>query len=295
MDVNDFPLWTALITPMQESGEVDFISLEKLVKVQEKAKNGILILGSTGESLNLNDGEKKDILEFVIGLKPKVPLMCGVGGINLEHTKNWVKYLEAFDLDAYLLVTPLYAKPGPKGQSHWFKTLMDISSKPCLLYNVPSRTGVSLSLETVKELKDHPQYWGLKEASGSADEFERFVHAGGPGKKNFCGDDALFPEFAKLGSCGLISVASNVWPSETHEYVNLCLKGQFEDHDLWAQASKVLFLASNPVPAKALAHHQGFIKGPHVRAPLSHTDLEDIEPILMADEKVEEWGKKFNT
>ena len=156
--INNYKLWTALITPLNEDGSVNYDELTLLLKQQEEARNGILILGSTGEALNLSLDEKKKIIEHTLKLELEVPIMCGVGGINIDTTNDWVDHLNSKNIDCYLLVTPLYAKPGEEGQTHWFKTLLDKATKPCMLYNIPGRTGISLNVNTVKTLATHKNF-----------------------------------------------------------------------------------------------------------------------------------------
>lgn len=282
-----FPLFTALITPMLEDGSIDFPSLLNLLKEQEKAKNGVLILGSTGEALNLNLEDKKAILDFTIKQNLNVPLMAGIGGINLEETLEWVDYLETLPLDCYLMVTPLYAKPGPKGQTHWFKTLLDRVSRPSILYNVPSRTGVSLSFQAVKELSSHHNFFGIKEASGKVEDFKKYRSAA-PNAKMYSGDDGMLPDFAPHGAFGLISVASNVWPEKTHEITIKCIEGKTINAELWKKVCDCLFLVSNPVPAKILLHKLKRIKTPILRPPLSHLEDFDREKLVRANEEINE-------
>ncbi|MBT3584832.1 MAG: 4-hydroxy-tetrahydrodipicolinate synthase [Halobacteriovoraceae bacterium] len=293
MNLNEYPLWTALVTPMNDASEVDYPALEKLAKLQADAKNGLLILGSTGESLNLDLDEKKKIIEFIISLKLAAPIMVGVGGANLRNTSAWVDYLEDLKIDAYLMVTPLYAKPEPKGQYLWFKTLMDRVKRPVVLYNIPGRTGKALSLVALEQLKLHPNFWGIKEASGSPEEFSKFANTA-PEAKIFSGDDALLPSFKPLGCIGLISVSSNVWPKATHEYVRQVLDGEFEDQEIWNECAGSLFCVSNPIPAKRLLKEKGLIDSAECRLPLSQSDLEDPAQILEANKKIEQWYNKFN-
>jgi 4-hydroxy-tetrahydrodipicolinate synthase len=286
-DLLKFPLFTALITPLLEDGSVDYSSLLSLLKEQEQAKNGILILGSTGEALNLNDKDKKAILDFTLKQNLNVPIMAGVGGINLEETLEWVDYLETLPIDCYLLVTPLYAKPGPKGQTHWFKTLLDRVSRPSILYNVPSRTGVSLSFQTVKDLSSHKNFFGIKEASGKVEDFKKYK-ASAPNAKIYSGDDGMLPDFAPHGAFGLISVASNVWPEQTHKITQACIEGKSVKADLWKKICDCLFLVSNPVPAKILLYKLKRIKTPTLRPPLSHLEDFDHEKLMWANKEINE-------
>ena len=130
---------------MNADGSVDYASFKAILKEQEQAKNGITILGSTGEGLNLDDDEKKAILDFALGLKLQVPLMASVGGVNLHSQTAWIEHLNTLDIDCLPLGrAPLYAKPGIHGQYGWFKALMDTAQKPCMLYNIPGRTAKKL-------------------------------------------------------------------------------------------------------------------------------------------------------
>lgn len=287
-DIDKYQVWTAIVTPMNEDGSIDYDSFEGLLKKQSDAGNAITILGSTGEALNIDLIERKEVLDFAIGLNLQVPLMVGVGGININEQTKWVEYLNNIDVDTYLLVVPLYAKPGAHGQYGWFERLMDIAKRPCMLYNVPGRTAKNLEIETVKMLNDHPNFWAIKEASGSEKDFAAYK-AAAPNAKMMSGDDLLLPEFARLGAEGVVSVASNVWPEATKEYAAQCISGTFKDKKIWAESIEALFGSSNPIPAKALLKEQGKIKSSTLRLPLSIEDMGDTEVVKNADKKINEW------
>tara|TARA_R110000868_G_scaffold154736_1_gene380895 strand:- start:8284 stop:9159 length:876 start_codon:yes stop_codon:yes gene_type:complete len=291
MNLNDYPLWTAVITPMKEDGSVDFESYGLLLKEQEAAGNGVLTLGSTGEALNIDESERREVLSFTLKQKLKVPVMVGVGGVNLRETLEWVNFLNTQPIQAILLVTPLYAKPGDEGQYEWFKTLLDATKFPAMLYNVPSRTGKPMSVKATARLKDHKNLWAIKEASGSVEEFKKYREAA-PNARIYSGDDAMTPKFCPLGGKGLVSVAANVWPAQTHEYVKQCLAGTLKDEQLWADCSNSLFAASNPIPAKVLLKHLGRIASHTLRAPLTHKELPDCSAQIDADQKINQWFKK---
>jgi 4-hydroxy-tetrahydrodipicolinate synthase len=292
MNVKDYPLWTALITPLNNNQTVDFDSLTSLIKEQESSGNGLLILGSTGEALNLTKEECKAVLEHSIKVATTSPIMVGVGGSQYEETSEWVKYLETLDVHAYLMVTPLYAKPGDEGQYAWFKGLMDQSTRPIMLYNVPSRTGMSLSFEACKRLNDHPMLWAIKEASGKVEDFVKYKEST-PNAMIYSGDDALTPLFAKNGASGLVSVSANVWPAATNKYVELCLSNKLEEVALWEECSNSLFIASNPTPAKHLLHKLQRIKTPEMKLPLTKNDLKDGSILLESNERINNWLKNL--
>lgn len=295
-EINKYPLWTAIVTPMNEDGSVDFQSFEKNLREQEKAAVAVVILGSTGEALNLTRSECKQVLEFGLSLKLKVPVMTGIGGFGQKETLEYVEYLNSLDgLDAYLVVTPIYAKPGNEGQYQWFKKILDTAQRPCMLYNVPGRAGVKMSFEAVSRLDGHPKFWAVKEASGSVADFKNYKEKA-PRARFYSGDDGMVFDFAPFGVVGLVSVASNPWPSETKAYVERAVAGKLtpSEVELWKKASDSLFIAANPVPVKNLMHALLKIKTPTLKAPLSHLDLKDQTPLIAANENVTHWFKKLN-
>jgi 4-hydroxy-tetrahydrodipicolinate synthase len=291
MNVTNYTLWTAIVTPLDQASHVDYRALSSIVRDQEEAGNGLLVLGSTAEALNLPLSEKKKIVDHVISMNPKIPIMVGVGGHQLEETLEWISFLETKMINAYLMVTPIYAKPGPVGQYNWFKTLMDAVTKPVMLYNVPGRSAVAMSTEAVAKLSGHKNFWSIKEASGSVEKFKEYLKAAN-GKAVYCGDDALMPDFALAGASGLVSVASNAWPKETNLYVQKCLNKTFDDKQLWTDAANSLFVASNPVPVKRLMFENGKIQTALMVAPLSHEDMQDATPVLKANEQVRNWFQR---
>lgn len=289
INLNNYRLWTALITPMNTDGSIHFGDLGNLVRVQERAGNGILLLGSTGEGLALRAHEKKNIVEYVMELDPDVPVMAGVGGFDLEAQKEWIGFCSDAGIDAFLLVTPLYAKPGPVGQTDWFLSLLDEAGAPCMVYNIPSRTGTVLPESTLLAISKHPKFWSVKEASGSVKDFKAYRKAC-PNVPIFSGDDALMPDFAKEGCSGLVSVASNVWPEPVHLYTEMCLAGHTETlGSVWSDAIKALFSAPNPVPAKALLSAKKMIENPTLRPPLTEKELDTADALLRADHEIQQW------
>ena len=182
MNINN-NLYTAIITPMLNNGEIDYISFEKILKFQAESNSGILILGSTGEALALSFEEQCEVIKFTCSLNLNTPIMVGVGGYQLNNQINWINFCNQQNIDSLLLVTPLYAKPGTLGQTHWFETLLDTAQKPCVLYNVPSRTGINLCYKTLETLKNHKNLWAIKEASGDFKRFQKYI-AIAPNLKN---------------------------------------------------------------------------------------------------------------
>lgn len=288
-NLNDYSLWTALVTPFDQHGDVDYNTLTKLVSDQEVAHNGILLLGSTGEGLALTLKEQKAIVEHVCQLKPTVPLMVAVGGSNLKQQIEWVNYCNTLPIHSFLLGSPLYAKPGAIGQTHWFESLLNASAHPCMLYNVPGRSAVSIPVATIQNLQKNKNLWALKEASGSIAQFEAYRQAA-PNLAIFSGDDALMPYFAQAGAKGLVSVAANAWPEQTHEFVKRSLSGQHPNlFAQWSSAINSLFAVANPIPVKVLMHLQGRLSSPQLRPPLTHLELTQTDCITTANNTILSW------
>lgn len=288
-DLNEYPLCTALITPMTSNGQIDYPALSELVCQQQLAGNGILLLGSTGEGLALSSEEHRNIVEYVVSLSPKVPLMVAVGGFDLQHQVQWIEYCNQLPIDAFLLSSPIYARPGKYGQMMWYCELLRSAQKPCMIYNVPSRSGVNLEASTLSKLCDFTNFWAIKEASGDLERFHQYRMAC-PGVKLFSGDDALFPQHAADLAAGLVSVCSNAWPQATRRYVDFHLNNRNEPLETpWSKALERLGVAANPIPVKVLMHQMDVINTPILRSPLTHLELENEESLLDANDSIKSW------
>lgn len=298
-DLDACPLWTALVTPFLENDTVDFDSLKRIATAQAQAGNGLLLLGSTGEGLALTSEEQLSIVEFVCNLQLNTPLMVAVGGYNLPEQINWINRCNNLNIDSYLLGTPLYAKPGVVGQTYWFKALLDVAKFPCMLYNVPSRSGVEIPVATVQSLQDHPNCWAMKEASGDVNQFLNYrQHC--PNISLYSGEDAMLPYLVPAGAKGLVSVCANAWPEATNIYVDMCLDrpcvaSQAQDiFPLWNNAITALFSVANPIPVKVLMQHQQVISSALLRAPLTHLELTDNTELQVLDEQINQWLANVN-
>ena len=283
-DLDSFPLWTAVVTPFDGNGRVDLTSFEHLLKRQESAGNGVVLLGSTGEALAMDFEEQCSVVEFACSLKLGIPLLVGVGGFQLPKVLQWLDFCEGQNIHGHLMPTPLYAKPGPQGQRQWFEALLGRVKRPCMLYNVPSRTGQVLLPEAIIPLIDHPNFWALKEASGSVETFGQY-HLQLPGIAMLSGDDAMTYSFVSVGGQGLVSVAANIWPSQMRWFVDRCLAQDLprDQRNSIEQACEALFIASNPIPTKVLLHHKKEIATPTLRPPLTHQELAGLDALLEAD------------
>ncbi|WP_375315794.1 4-hydroxy-tetrahydrodipicolinate synthase [Wolbachia endosymbiont (group A) of Colletes cunicularius] len=287
-------LWTACVTPFNCNGDgIDYRSLQRLLTIQAEAENGVVLLGSTGEGLSLTDSEKRTLVEFLCKLKLNTKIIIGVPGVNLYQTLEWLDFCKGMPIHGYLMTTPIYAKPGIMGQTLWFEKLLEKAHVPAMLYNIPSRAGINLHPETVHNLSDHEKLWAIKDSSGTVGTLAQYKKVA-PNIEVFCGDDNMISDMAAYGAAGLVSVASNVWPRIAREYVKQCLSGKNFQADSWQQACKALFIASNPIPTKALLHDIGLIEHQTVRLPLSTEDLPSVEVLRQANEMVLEWEELAN-
>jgi len=287
--MQDQILWTALVTPFTTDNQIDYPALEKLLKRQEEVGNGVILFGSTGESLSISNEERQGILKHVLSMNLHIPIMVGVPSYNMVEALNWVNFCANFKVSSYLLTTPIYTKPGVKGQTEWFKKIMDEINAPAMLYNIPGRAAIRLHPEVLKNLQDHKNFWAIKDSSGTVDSVFEYNEAA-PKIKIFCGDDYMMPAMAIEGAVGLISVVSNVWPNATRLYVKKCLANQQLPTKVWWRACKALFTASNPIPTKAFLAHLGLIE-PVIRLPLSLDDLPSLEPIQKIHQEILDWER----
>ncbi|MGL9757382.1 MAG: 4-hydroxy-tetrahydrodipicolinate synthase [Wolbachia sp.] len=282
-------LWTACVTPFNCNGDsIDYQSLQCLLTIQAEARNGIVLLGSTGESLSLTDSEKRTLVKFVCKLKLNTKVIIGVPGVNLYQTLEWLDFCKDMPISGYLVTTPIYTKPGIMGQTLWFEKLLEKAHVPAMLYNIPSRAGINIHTETVRNLSSHEKFWAIKDSSGTVDTLIEYKKIA-PNIEVFCGDDNMIPDMAAEGASGLVSVAANVWPHVVNKYAEQCLSGINSQESVWQQVCKALFIASNPIPTKALLHDIGLIEHKTVRLPLSTEDLPSVETLRQANKMILEW------
>lgn len=264
----------ALITPFRKDCSVDFLSLDKLLKhVKENGADYLVVLGTTGESATLNKEEKNAILNFVIESNDKkLPVIAGFGGNSTNDVVNSIKHYNFSGIDAILSVTPYYNKPNQRGLYSHYKAIAEISPVPVILYNVPGRTSVNMTAETVLQLaNDFKNIIAVKEASGN---FEQIMTISKYRPFDFLvisGDDLITLPLISCGIDGVISVAANAFPSMFTNLVNFAIKGKFKE--AWDIQQKLieimnsLFVEGNPAGVKAALKIQGICQD-FVRLPL---------------------------
>lgn len=265
--------WVALITPMTDQGEVDYDDLRKLVDWHvESGTTGLVILGTTAETATLSDEEQMAVLEAVIEHNQgRLPIVVGNGSNSTQKTIDTTKKLDCLAIDGYLTVTPYYNKPTQKGMVAHFKAVAQATDKPIILYNVPGRTCVDLSNESVIELAKVDNIIAIKDATADLSRVSEIRQAC-PDLLQFSGDDGSSQQYLELGGDGVISVTANVEPELVAKMVAASLDNNFElalstDEKL-VPLHKELFIEPNPVPAKWALQQKAMIKSDAVRLPL---------------------------
>lgn len=265
--------WVALITPMNNDGEIEFDDLRKLVDWHiESGTNGLVILGTTAETATLSEDEQIAILEVVIDQNNgRLPIVVGNGSNCTRSTIEKTKRLDSLAIDGYLTVTPYYNKPTQKGMLAHFKAIAAQTDKPIILYNVPGRTGVDLDNEIVVELMAVENIIGIKDATADMSRV-KVMKKEDPHFLLFSGDDFTSLEYLKLGGNGVISVTANVEPQIMAQMVSKSIQGDFSQAEKLDQKVSMLhdalFVESNPVPTKWALQNKGLLKSDMVRLPL---------------------------
>ncbi len=263
----------ALVTPFHADGSVNFDKLRELVNWHiDNGTDAILTLGTTGESSTMTHEEDDDTLRCVIETAAgRVPVIAGTGSNSTETMLEKSLRAEKLGADGLLLITPYYNKANAEGMYRHFVTVADAVHIPCILYNVPGRTGCSISVENVERLSKHPNICGIKEASGDMSYAMKIAHCIGPDFALWSGNDDITIPLLSIGGSGVISVWANVMPREVHNMVMDYLEGRREQ--AMATAVKYLDLANglfmevNPIPVKTALNMMGKEVGPF-RLPL---------------------------
>ena len=275
---------TALITPMNETG-VDYPALGKLLEWQiEKGIDALVICGTTGEGSTLTDEEHRQVLQYSMEVVAgHVPMIAGTGSNDTAYAIDLTKYACSLGYDAMLVSTPYYNKTTQKGLVAMFTAIADASTKPLILYNVPSRTGINIAPATYAALADHPMICAIKEAGGDISQIVETATLVGDRLDIYSGnDDQIVPVMA-CGGKGVISVLSNVMPQETAQLCRLALQGDMAGAMQWQKKllklTNLLFCEVNPIPVKAAMAAMGFCEN-RLRLPLVTMEQAHEEQLL---------------
>ena len=275
---------TAIVTPLTKDG-IDYGQFAKLIEWQiAEGIDAIVAVGTTGEGSTLTDAEHREAIRFCVEQAAgRVPVIAGTGSNDAAYAIELTKYACEVGADAVLLVTPYYNKATQKGLIRFFTAIADASTKPCILYNVPSRTGCNLLPATCAALAEHPNIVAIKEASGNISQIAQVAALCGEKLDIYSGNDDQIIPVLSLGGKGVISVLSNVLPKETSRMCHLFMEGNV------AEALKMqlqylplvdaLFCEVNPIPAKAAMSAMGFCEN-YLRLPLTPMEPQNEEKLL---------------
>lgn len=278
---------TALVTPMLADGSVNYDCLKELVNTQiDRGIDALVACGTTGEKSTLRYEEHLKVIEVTVkSAKGRVPVIAGTGSNDTVYSVELCRDAEALGADALLMVTPYYNKTSQKGLVEHYNYIADRVSKPIILYNVPSRTGVNIKPKTYEELSKHKRIVAVKEASGDISQIAEIKHLCQDDLWIYSGNDDQTIPVLSIGGVGVISVASNILPTAFHEICHNFFNGETEKSrqifDFYFGLLKALFLDVNPVPLKTAMNILGQNVGP-CRLPLYPMDNQNIEVLKNA-------------
>lgn len=267
----------AIVTPMNEKG-VDFDAFGELLEFHIANKtDAVVVCGTTGEASTMPDAEHLSCIEYAVKkVNHRIPVIAGTGSNDTPHAIYLSQSAESLGVDGLLLVTPYYNKASQKGLIKHFNAIAESVSIPCILYNVPGRTGVNIAPETVLELSKTPNIVGIKEASGNISLTAKIAAICPKDFAIYSGNDDMILPILSLGGKGVISVLANVLPKETHDMVALYLEGKTaESTELqlkYLDLVNSLFIEVNPIPVKTALNLMGMNAG-ILRMPLC--EMED--------------------
>lgn len=275
---------TAIVTPLTKDG-IDYEQFARLIEWQiAEGIDAIVAVGTTGEGSTLTDEEHKEAIEFCVKqVAGRVPVIAGTGSNDTAYAIELTKFACKAGADAMLLVTPYYNKATQNGMIAAFTAIADASDKPCILYNVPSRTGCNLTPASVAKLAEHPNIVAIKEASGNISQVAEIAALAGDKIDIYSGNDDQIVPIMSLGGIGVISVLSNIMPKATSEMCKMFLDGRVaEARRLQLELLPLvnaLFCEVNPIPAKAAVSAMGFGEN-YLRLPLTPMSA-DKQAILL--------------
>jgi 4-hydroxy-tetrahydrodipicolinate synthase len=270
----------ALVTPMFPNGDVDYVSLERLIDWHiEEGTDGIVSVGTTGESATLNLNEHIEVISHTCKyINKRVPVIAGTGANSTKEAVELTQESKLIGADYALIVTPYYNKPNQKGLISHYETIADAADINQILYNVPSRTACDMHPKTVDILSSHKNIVGIKEAVDDMARIKELVDISKNSEGNFyiySGDDPTFMESMNIGTHGVISVAANVIPKSISNICKLMKNDSFDEARLLninnSNLYKLLFTESNPIPVKWMLFRMGLIQN-SIRLPLIELD-----------------------
>ena len=295
-------VFPAMCTPFHQDGSIDFETLrEDAQRLESAGVDGLVPVGSTGESATLSHDEHIEVVEAVIDAVDDVPVIAGSGSNNTKEALELSRRSAEAGADALLLISPYYNKPEQQGFIDHYTTLADAVDLPQIVYNVPSRTGQNIEPDTAVELASHPNIRAYKAASGDMNQISEIIER--TRDEDFAvlsGDDGMTLPMLSVGGTGCISVSANIEPERTCAMVGAALSGDFEraraiHHEL-GPLFRAMFVETNPIPVKEAMRIRGY--GPaHLRSPLTrlsdeHLDhLRDVLATLETEDLEDEYAE----
>ncbi|MEW6031488.1 MAG: 4-hydroxy-tetrahydrodipicolinate synthase [Bacillota bacterium] len=278
---------TAMVTPFDARLSVDYGQAVRLARrLADSGSDAILVGGTTGESPTLTDNEKVRLLEAVLdAVGDRVAVLAGTGSNSTAASVAMTRKAEAVGAAGIMAVAPYYNKPPQAGIIEHFRAIAAKTRLPVMVYNIPGRTGVNMTPQTMAVLSEVENIVALKEASGSVDQAAEMVRAVGDRARVYSGDDSLTLPMMAVGAYGVVSVASHVAGPEIAEMIGAFVRGEtaraVELHQRLLPLFKGLFLTTNPIPVKAALRLQGLDAG-GVRLPLVEATAAEVEAVRRA-------------
>lgn len=277
--------FVALVTPFKKDGKVDEKKFKELIEFQiENGTDGLVPCGCTGEAATLSHDEQKHLIKLAVEIVNKrIPVVGGTGSNNTEEALDLTRYAKKAGADGALMITPYYNKPTPEGLYRHYSKVANEVDIPIILYNVPSRTGISITPATVARLSKISNIVAIKEASGSLDQVSQIL--------SLCdivvlsGDDSLTLPMMAIGAKGVVSVVANIIPGDVHRMVSSYLEGNIDEaketHYKILNLCKSMFIETNPIPVKTAMKLIGRLNGV-LRLPLCEMEKENEEKLKKA-------------
>jgi 4-hydroxy-tetrahydrodipicolinate synthase len=284
----------ALVTPFNKDGSVNFEKLGELLEFHIANKSGgIVILGTTGEASTLSFEEEAEIVKYSVKkVNHRVPLIVGSGSNETEKAVTMSEKYSKLGADYVLVITPYYNKTNESGLIKHFTAVADASHCPVIMYNVPGRTGMSMSIHAVEVLSKHPNIYGIKEASGNMSYSMKVSKLLSDDFIMLSGNDDIIVPMMSIGAKGVISVLTNCAPLQTAKICDLCLNNKYSEATELANKlldfTNGLFMEVNPIPVKEALNYMGFNVGGY-RAPLdemSEENKEKLHKIIDRDKEI---------
>ena len=275
---------TAMVTPFDENGEVDFLATRNLINhLIANGSDALVVAGTTGESPTLSEAEKVELFKFTVEVvNGRVPVIAGTGSNSTKESLELTMLAEDVGVDGIMLVAPYYNKPCQEGLYQHFKTIAAATSLPIMLYNIPGRSVVNISVETIIRLSEIPNIVAIKEASGNLDAMAEIIERTPTDFSLYSGDDGLTIPVLAIGGTGVVSVSAHVIGNEMQAMIRNFKIGNIQeaaaDHRKLLPIMKELFAAPNPSPVKAALNLKGIPVG-GVRLPMIPLNDEQLRSL----------------